>query len=358
MTYKLNTRAIALGTAAAVFIIFSFALSASVALAATEVVSGNTAAGENQPGWLFNRDASTATPFEFNTDKAVLGAGSLFVAPITNTGGGNSDKFIGELFLLEEIATIQDISIDYALASTSVEADEVHFYFSVYTVFGESSPTKFYDCRYSVVASNGVVDGFATLTFDPDASYPVATRGGAEASPHTCPASPAAMDSLSPGSSVRVIAINIGDTSANDLGVGGYLDNAVVHTTEGVTTYDLDPEPPPPPPPPPAPEAETSINVSNAAHVFNLTLSRALTGNNFAKGSKGGDGSAGGRGGRGGDAEGNEGSGNNNAGSGGNGGRGGNGGAGSAGGAVMTGNATSNSGTVNTINSVRIRTSR
>ena len=49
-----------------------------------ENIYGDTSSGENQPGWLFNRDVTTATPYEFNTDQASIGNGSLYVLPITN----------------------------------------------------------------------------------------------------------------------------------------------------------------------------------------------------------------------------------------------------------------------------------
>lgn len=65
----------------------------------TIIVSDDTAAGENQPGWMFNRDTSTDTPFYFTSTEASIGSGSLYVSPITNTEDGNNDKFISELFL-------------------------------------------------------------------------------------------------------------------------------------------------------------------------------------------------------------------------------------------------------------------
>jgi hypothetical protein len=49
------------------------------------------------------------------------------------------------------------------------------------------------------------------------------------------------MDTLSPGSTIRVFALNVGDTSANDLGLDGYLDNVVVDIDNGVTISNFDP---------------------------------------------------------------------------------------------------------------------
>ena len=49
------------------------------------------------------------------------------------------------------------------------------------------------------------------------------------------------MNILSAGSTIRAIAINVGDTSASDLGVNGYLDKVVVNLTGGSTTFNFDP---------------------------------------------------------------------------------------------------------------------
>lgn len=203
----------------------------------TVVVSGDTAAGENEPGWLFNRDASTATPFEFNNDAASIGVGSLYVLPI---GANPSDKFIGENFINTAIADIDSISYDFMIGSGGTAADENHFYMNVYANFGESDDLKYYDCRYDVVPTTGSTGSFTTVTFDPTDSYPVTTRGS---SPYTCPSSPADMDDLSDGSNIRMFALNVGDTSDNDEGLDGYLDNVVVSTFGDTITYDFDPAP-------------------------------------------------------------------------------------------------------------------
>lgn len=205
----------------------------------TIVITQNTSLGENQPGWLFNRDTNTQSPYEFNDDVASIGTGALFVLPIQNNINSNNDKFIGELFLIEPIADFDSIAYDFNIAQNSA-ADSDHFYLNVYANFGESSPTKFYDCRYNVVPPSGVVGGWTTTTFDPSLTYAVTTHG---TSPHPCPGSPADMDTLSPGSSIRVIAINAGDTSLSDLGVSGYFDKVVLSKTSGTITYDFEPVP-------------------------------------------------------------------------------------------------------------------
>ncbi len=206
----------------------------------TIIVSGNTSISENSPGWMFNRDVSTSTPYVFNLSAASIGSGSLYVLPI---GATAADKFIGELFLNKQIADLNSIKYDFKIGSGGEEADKVHFYMNVYANFGASDDFKFYDCRYSVVPTTGSTGSFTTVTFDPTIAYPVATRGGVNASPYTCPAIPADMNGLSAGSNIRAIALNVGDTSINDQGLDGYYDNVKVDLdSNGVTTYDFDPE--------------------------------------------------------------------------------------------------------------------
>lgn len=212
-----------------------FALVPVVNAASVVTVMGDTAAGENQPGWLFNRDPSTSTPYEFNTDQASIGAGSLYVQPI---GANPADKFVGENFLLTQVADVNSISYDFLIGSGGDASDAEQFYLNVYANFGESDPLKFYDCRYNVVPTTGSTTDFTTVTFDPNQAYPVTTRAS---SPYTCPAVPADMDDLSAGSTIRMFALNVGDTSASDLGLDGHLDNVVVETAADTTVYDFEP---------------------------------------------------------------------------------------------------------------------
>lgn len=204
----------------------------------TVVITGNTSTGENQPGWLFNRDVSTSTPYEFNTVAASIGRGSLYVKPISANA---ADKFIAENFINAPIADVDALSYDFKIGTGGDTADAGQFYMSVYANFGVSADDKFYDCRYSVVPTVGSTTGFTTVTFDPTQAYPVTTRGGASASPFPCPAVPADMDTLSAGSNIRVFALNVGDTSTSDLGLDGYLDKVVVDLDDKTTVYDFEP---------------------------------------------------------------------------------------------------------------------
>lgn len=201
-------------------------------------ITGNTSAGENLPGWMFNRDTNTDTPIEFNDTQALIGEGSLEVFPI---GANASDKFIGEYFWNGKIEDLESFVYNFKIGAGGVNADANEFYLNVYANFGESADTKFYDCRYNIVPATGSTASFTSVTFDPTVAYPVTTRTGGEASPYTCPAIPADMDDLSPDSTIRVFAINLGDTSLNDLGVDGYFDKVILDTETKKTTFDFEP---------------------------------------------------------------------------------------------------------------------
>jgi len=228
----MNLKKILIGTITGVGMLVA-TMSPAFAANTTITVSGDTAAGENQPGWLFNRDASTSTPFEFNTDAHSIGLGSLYVKPI---GSSPSDKFIGENFLASPVSDINSISYDFLIAGNGTVSSADQFYLNVYANIDNSN--NFYDCRYDYAPSTGSTSSFTTFTIHPnDTPIAVAHRGTRIGS---CPATLSGMPS---GSYVRVFAINVGDTSNSDTGLAGYLDNVVTDLTGGVTTYDFEPLP-------------------------------------------------------------------------------------------------------------------
>lgn len=204
----------------------------------TVVINGNTSAGENQPGWIFGRDPGYQTPFAFNDDEFAIGEGSLYVPPIGTTP---SDKFIGELFLLEPIANFKKISYDFMIHSSGNANDAQHFYMNVYANFGTSSSTKFYDCRYNIIPSATTPGVWQTLTFDTSVSQASVTQHGS--SPFTCPSVPADMETISPGSTIRVVVMNLGQSTDSDVGKSGYFDNSVVERVDSSTIYDFEPLP-------------------------------------------------------------------------------------------------------------------
>ncbi len=189
--------------------------------------------------WQFNRDLSTASPYEMTTDKAKIGTGSLKVLPI---GSNASDKFIAEDFIRTPIAEINKITYDFMIGPGGEASDANQFYMNIYANFGVSPVDKFYDCRYTVAPAIGSLSDFTTVTFDPTVAHTVAQSGS---SPFTCPAIPADMNDQSEGSLIRVYSLNVGDTSASDLGLDGYLDNVVVDKGLDVTIYDFEPIPVP-----------------------------------------------------------------------------------------------------------------
>lgn len=212
----------------------------------TVVVRGDTAASENEPGgWLFNRDMSTSTPYEFTTDKSSIGEGSLYVKPI---GADNpKDKFIAEHFLLSPVGDLEEISYQFLVGQNSVHperlaaADAHHFYLNVYTNFPESDATNFYDCRFDY-APQTAEDGWTSMTVTPglDPTAVVKRQTDNYASPRDCPET---LDAMPDNAVVRAIAINIGDSSTADEGVNGYLDNVVVTQSGDSIVYDFEASP-------------------------------------------------------------------------------------------------------------------
>lgn len=226
-----------LGIGAVTFILLAVLVVPALAATSTVRITGETAAFENDLGWMFARDLTTDTAYEFNSDEASIGAGSLYVPPI---GPAAMDKFIAELFLITPLASIDSIAFDFLIGSGGTAADANQFYLNVYANFPSSLPTKFYDCRYTIVATVGSTTEFTTVTYDKDTAYPVTTRGGLDPSPMPCPAVPSAMG---PGAILRMASISVGDTTASDVGLNAYLDNVVVVTGDDTVIYDFDVEP-------------------------------------------------------------------------------------------------------------------
>lgn len=196
----------------------------------TVIVSGDTASGENQPGWLFDRDQKTSTPYEFNTDDASIGNGSIYVPPIS--GDNPKNKFIAEHFLHAPIAEVKSISYDFKIGKNGTPADAKHFYMNAYVNFnGDAS--EYGHCVYNIVPT--AASGWTTVTFDPNNSYDVRTRNTA---PAACPASPSQIS----GGMLRMFALNVGDSSTEDAGLDGHLDKVVVDRVSSVITYDFEPK--------------------------------------------------------------------------------------------------------------------
>ncbi|MGH7217841.1 MAG: Ig-like domain-containing protein [Candidatus Microsaccharimonas sp.] len=213
--------------AAAVPFIAAEQVSAAPATGA-QIVTGDTALGYNQQGWMFNRDATSTTPIEFVASNASVGSGSLYVKPISSTSP--SDKFIAENFIFTSISDINSISVDYKMGPSS-HARQV--YMTVYANYSTSPSDKYYDCKYNVVTTGaGSTEAYSTLTFNPNSTYTVVGAG--------CAATPSAMGA---GAVIRAYSINFGGTSLSDAGMSAYFDNATISTLSGLTTYDFEATP-------------------------------------------------------------------------------------------------------------------
>ena len=226
-------------TLLAFFATAALLVGAAGASAATVRVDANGAGG-----WTFNPDPTTSTPYEFSADYASIGAGSLHVLPITNgtpAGTNRLDKFVAAHDLGTPVSDLSLISFDFMLdpAGATSGTRYKQFYANVYVNLPGS--TTFYDCRFDYVATSGSSAAFTTLAITPETT--ASTVGDRAGDGFTCPTSKQLAD-MPAGSTIRAFTLNVGETSLNDAGVGGYLDNVVVNQASGNTTYDFDPPPP------------------------------------------------------------------------------------------------------------------
>ncbi len=217
----------------------------------TTVVTGNTVTStveNDSEGWWFNRDQKTKTPYEFTNDVASIGAGSLYVEPITNTHAGdpcsnsahnkaNCDKFVAENFVFMDADELESISYDFMIAGNGTPTDANDFYLNVYTNNPGVEEDNFYTCRFDFTPTVGSTTNFETATFS---ATNTPTHVQARGSGTQCPTTLAGLEE---GSTIRMFAISVGDTSANDTGLAGYLDNVILATTGDTTIYDFEQAP-------------------------------------------------------------------------------------------------------------------
>lgn len=188
----------------------------------------------SEAGWIFNRDASNATPAGFSFGAAQIGSGSLHAEPITNgPPNGNASKFILEYFPDAGIAIgdFGGFSIDFLIDPDGTSFPANQFYINVYTSMNPPNG-GFYDCRFDYVATSGSTTDWTTLAVG-GAPTNIVSRHGT-----LCPATLADMPA---SATISLFAVNLGDTGANDGGVGGYFDNAVLTVEGSTTTYDFEP---------------------------------------------------------------------------------------------------------------------
>ena len=177
---------------------------------------------------------STATTYEFNTDEASIGSGSLYVLPIGSTP---ADKFIAENFVSTPVSNFNSVSYDFNMAGNASLASPnsaKQFYLNIYANKSGSPKDKFYDCRFDYVPTVGTLGTFTTVTFNSTDPADVVKVGNGNSS---------CLNKLSGMTSgyVRMFSISVGDTSASDTGLAGDLDRVVVSLGDGTTTYDFEP---------------------------------------------------------------------------------------------------------------------
>jgi len=198
----------------------------------TVVVTGDTAMAENQPGWMFNRDVTTMTPYEFNSDEASTGEGSLYVMPI---GANALDKMIAENFLKTPVSNFNSISYDFMISGNGTVSDADDFYLNVYTNFEDSN--NYYKCRFDYVPTSGSTSMWTSSEFS-STDTPVNVQERNLVFGEDCPAT---LEAMPAGSYIRAIAINVGQSNNSDQGLAGYLDNVVINLDSEITTYDFEP---------------------------------------------------------------------------------------------------------------------
>jgi len=196
----------------------------SAATVVSETVSGDTAE------WMFNRDTSTSTPYTFTNDAVKTGPGSLYVKPI---GANPKDKFIAEYFAKTAVKDFKWVKYDFKIAGNGTGADSDNFYLNVYATIDNSN--EYYDCRFDYVPKVAAAKT-RTATFNANATpVHVQKRGSRIAE---CPTT---LKEMPAGSYVRALAINVGDTTASDQGLAGYLDNVQVRKATTTYAYDFAP---------------------------------------------------------------------------------------------------------------------
>ncbi len=192
-----------------------------------------TVSPSNLQGWSLNPDPTNATPYEFTEDKFSTGEGSLYVEPI---GATPAHKFIAAKNIGTPVSDFTSVSYDFLIAGNGEADDANQFYLNIYANLAGSS--TFYDCRYDYVPSIGSTANFTNATFnatDTPTNFADRPLDG-----FICPPT---LSGMPEGSTIKFIALNVGDKSLSDVGIAGYLDNVVITSASGVTLYDFEKDP-------------------------------------------------------------------------------------------------------------------
>jgi hypothetical protein len=212
------------------------ALTALAAPSAFAMTAGTavTVTPEALNGWVVDPDPTTPAPaYAFAAGPHTSGVGSLRFGPI---GAANPNQKM----IVQRAETIPTasfgLSFDYYIAPDATNKNPQQYYANVYTRTAGST-ASFYDCRYDF-AGTATGDGWHTVSATGStAPTTVTSRNGA-----TCGTTFGGLT----GGTVFLVALNAGDTSANDAGIKGAFDTVAVTGATGTTTYDFEPLPPTP----------------------------------------------------------------------------------------------------------------
>ena len=216
------------------------------ALAIAAVAAAPAAAAPDKPvkvsadgdgGWGLATDPGNAVPYGFTLAQRTIGGGSLEVPPIA---GAPAKKFIATLPLGIPVDASQSLSYDFRMSGLTGPTSHKQFYLNVYAEYPVPQ-NAFYDCRFDYVPASGSSTSWTTATFAAtDIPTAVTTRNEPTPPPVTTPC-PATLAGMPAGSNIKFVALNVGDTTAADTGLGGFFDNVVLSAASGSVTYDFDP---------------------------------------------------------------------------------------------------------------------
>jgi hypothetical protein len=208
-------------------------LSYRVAAAGTLLVSGNTSAGENQPGWMFNRGVSEATPYSFTFNAHSLGLGSLYVGPSANA----NDVFQAELFPGKVLVSdFNSFSYDFVLGQGGDSADADQFVTRVYANIDDSANN--FDCRYDYAARTASQTSFVKPIVFPGMAPSFIEKGSDRIA--ECPP---LLEGMPEGSHIRAVALTMGTVGNDDTGLDAYFDNVELVVASDPTSYNFEAAP-------------------------------------------------------------------------------------------------------------------
>jgi Ca2+-binding RTX toxin-like protein len=230
----------------------SMVLPATAAHAASSTLKVTSLGGAGSQGWQIddNRTTDFAFPNKFVAgNMPPIGTGSLQYAASNPT----IEKEKMYVWRTESIPATEfrKVKFDYYFAPDSAVQTPSQIYLNLYVDTAAVVPPAFYDCKFDYIATKAADGKWSTLAVDQTDVASVTAKSGA-----VCGNSIA---QLQPNDKITRIAINAGDTSANDAGMKGGFDNVFVKTKNSEITYDFDPAAVTPPAPVKACDNQNSL---------------------------------------------------------------------------------------------------